>query len=106
MKINELLANITGYFTVEEVKSLEAAEANVLRIEGGGIEMVGHGPQASEEPVLAFTGTKKKLVINKTRGQQLAALFGLNADIPKGATIRLVVRSANSRDQIMIEAVE
>ncbi len=103
--VKDLLDQIPGYFTVEEVKELAGSGSNTFRIVASGVEMVGQGSSAEEKPVLQFADTKKKLVLNKGRGNALASLFGLSSD-PAGESIRLEVEEIKGRNQVVILAAE
>lgn len=97
-----LAAQLPGFFTVAEAGELP--ENNTFTINFAEQAEVGQGPKAEDKPVLGFTETKKRLVLNKGRCQQLAALFGDEELI--GKVIRLTVQSLQSREQIVIVSAE
>ncbi len=97
-----LAQQLPGFFTVAEAHELP--EDNAFTIASAGMQEVGQGAKAEDKPVLKFTSTKKALVLNKSRCNQLTSLFG--ADDLIGKVIRLGVDNLMSREQIVILAVE
>jgi hypothetical protein len=93
---------VPGYFTVDEATALPSDNKFVIVFAGQ--VTVGQGEKAEEKPALGFAATKKKLILNKGRCQQLAALFG-DKDL-EGETIRLSVESISGRPQIVVVAAE
>ena len=100
-KISELLKNIGGYFTVDEVEAY-GPNGLVLTIKDA-IDKVPIGEKGEEKPVLKFEEHAKTLIINKTRGEQLADIFGGDVD-PIGQKVRLVKEDAKigNRRQPMV----
>jgi len=97
-----LASSLPGYFTVDEATSLPADNAYVINFADQ--VTVGQGEKAEEKPALGFVDTKKKLILNKGRCQQLTALFG--DDDLLGKTIRLKVEAIQGRPQIVITGIE
>jgi len=87
--IQELQSKIPGALTVGEVESY--GDAGLIRtiLVAGTTEI---GEDKEEKVTLSFVEDAKVLVINKTRGQQLADLFGAAVD-PSGQKVKLVVRN-------------
>jgi len=80
-----------------------------LTITDAKIESVGQGDKAEDVPVLTFKETRKKLVLNKTRANQLAEVIGETTD-PIGQRLRVGPGQAevNGRvfDMVVIETCE
>lgn len=87
--IQELQRRIPGALTVPEIEAY-GDEGSVRTIKLADVTKVGQDEE--EKPTLSFIGDAKVLVINKTRGQQLADLFGAGVD-PVGQKVKLVVRN-------------
>ena len=87
--IQQMQAKIPGALTVPEVEAY--GEAGIVRtILVAGTTKIGEDQE--EKVTLSFEEDAKVLVINKTRGQQLADLFGVAVD-PAGERVKLVVRN-------------
>jgi hypothetical protein len=97
-----LLEKLPGFFTVDEACDL--APDNAFTIVFADLMEVGQGAQAEDKPVLAFAETKKRLVLNKGRGNQLATLFG--DDDLVGKVIRLTVEKIQGTVQIVVVSPE
>lgn len=95
MNAAELRKFIPGYFTVQQVSD---AGGKLLTIKTSGVEAVGQ--DKDEKPVLSFLETREKLVLNASRCQQLADLFG-EADVA-GKKVRLGVETIKGINQIVI----
>ena len=93
-----LASALPGFFTVADASDLP--EDNQFTISSAGLEEVGQGPKAEEKPVLSFAACPKKLVLNKARCQQLAALFG--KDDLVGKNIRLTTATLAGINQVVI----
>lgn len=96
----DLMGMLPGYFTIEEVKGLPAA--NAFTIKAAGRMTVGRGDKAEEKPVVTFTESQKGLVLNKARAQQLSALFGRDPLV--GKKVHLGVATIDGREQIAVSA--
>lgn len=102
--IQEMQAQIPGALTVAEIEAY--GEAGTIRtIAVAGTTEIGEDKE--EKVTLSFKEDAKVLVINKTRGQQLADLFGAAVD-PSGQKVKLVVRNTpvGSRKMLMINIEE
>ena len=97
-----LAEQLPGYFTVDE--ACELAEDNSFTITSAGIKEVGQGAKAEDKPVLGFAETKKQLVLNKSRCNQLTSLF--SDDDLIGKVICLSVAEIMGRKQIVVTSPE
>lgn len=97
-----LSQKLPGFFTVDEAREL--SPDNAFTITFADLAEVGQGAKMEEKPVLSFTETKKRLVLNKSRCNQLGILFG--ADDLVGKSIRLTVENIQGREQIVVVAPE
>lgn len=86
----QLLAGLSGYMSYDSMKDLDPM---IVTIKSSQVESVGQGDKAEDKPVLAFVETRKKLVLNKTRLQQLAEVVGPTED-PVGHKITVGPGSA------------
>lgn len=104
--IAELQNQIPGAFTIPEIESY-GADGVVYTIKAAQVQQVG-GESPEDKPVLSFKEHAKVLVLNKTRAQQLADLFGAAND-PSGKQVRLVVERCKvgnrNLDMIVIKEV-
>jgi len=98
----QLAGSLPGYFTVDEASTLP--EDNSFVITFAGEVTVGQGEKAEDKPALGFADSRKKLILNKGRCQQLTALFG--DDDLQGKRIRLAVETLQGRPQIVIHGVD
>lgn len=92
---------IPGFFKTGDIKDGGPLELTIrdLVIE----ELRGDGDSKEDKPVLTFQETKKKLVINTTRAQQLGSIFGPNEDLSgKRVLLEYDIIKINSRDMPMI----
>ena len=103
LNVKDLKKGLGGYFTVAEALSLE--EGDTFTIISADMEEVGQGASADDKPVLGFSETKKKLVLNKGRLNQLDGLFGETPSLV-GKVIALGVEKFNNREQIVINGVD
>ena len=104
--IASLKSALPGFFSYEEIK---ASGPVTLTIRAAGIEKVGQGDRQEEKPVLSFAESKKKLVLNKTRCDMLAQIFGGTSDpVGKRITLREGTVKINGRsfDMVVLEAAE
>lgn len=79
-----------------------AGDNTTFNIVFAGTEKVGQGTQAEDKPVLKFRETPKGLVLNKTRANALASLFG--EDDLVGKRIALGVEIINGINQVIVTA--
>lgn len=97
-----LSKKLPGFLTVDE--ACELPEDNSFTIIFADVAPVGQGAQAEDKPVLGFADTKKALVLNKARCNQLTSLFG--DDDLVGQRIRLMVDTLQGIRQIVIISPE
>lgn len=71
--MSQLAAALTGFLSYEEMKD---EEPTVLTIASAENESVGQGSDKDIKPTLSFKEIRKKLILNKTRHQQLRAIVG------------------------------
>ncbi len=102
MKTSEALALMPGYYKVDEVRSLDNVVLTIKELTCRKIKE----EDEDESPLLSFEGTKKLLILNKTRMQQLTDLHGPGD--PAGAKVRLSVDTIaiNNRKFEMIVILE
>ena len=82
--------NIPGEYLKQG--DFEKGEEKVLTISGGQMETVGNGEDADNRPVLSFSDSDSKLVLNKTNIQLIFLAHGAtNTDELKGKKITLYV---------------
>lgn len=95
---------IPGVFRVEDVKSLVRAlpegEKLVYTIAASKIQLV--GMKEEEKPTITFAETKKYVVMNGGRSDQLQAIYG-DKD-PVGKRVALDVDKINGKEQIILLA--
>jgi len=99
---SSLAQQLPGFFTVAEASELPSD--NSFTITFAEVVEVGQGAKAEDKPVIGFSETKKRLVLNKGRCNQLTALFG--ADDLVGKKVRLAVDTIMSREQIVVVSPE
>ena len=87
--IQDLLDKIPGAFTIPEIEAY-GDDGIVYNISDMGTTKLGEDKE--EKVTISFEEVAKVLVINKTRGQQLADLFGAAVDCT-GEKVKLVVRA-------------
>lgn len=78
--------NINDAFPSDYLKAADLKGRDVnLTVSGVAIEKLGDDTR----PVVSFTGTKKKMTLNKTNANRIAAMHGLDTDdwIGKGITV-------------------
>ena len=102
----QLIAGLGGYMSHKAALTIGFLD---LTITDAKIESVGQGDKAEDVPVLTFKETRKKLVLNKTRANQLAEVIGETTD-PIGQRLRVGPGQAevNGRvfDMVVIETCE
>lgn len=102
--IKEMAAKIPGVLTIPEIEAY--GDNGIIRTISK-YDDAKVGENNDEKQVLSFEEDKKTLVINKTRSQQLADLFGAAVD-PAGQKVKLVVRNtpvgSKKMNMINIEA--
>jgi hypothetical protein len=97
-----LASKLPGFFTVDEAREL--SDDNKFVITFADVIEIGQGAKAEEKPVLGFADTRKQLVLNKSRCEQLGVLFGAENLI--GKSIRLKVVNIQGREQIAVVSPE
>ena len=78
--------NINDAFPSDYLKAADLKGRDVnLTVSGVAIEKLGDDTR----PVVSFTGTKKKMTLNKTNANRIAAMHGLDTDdwLGKGITV-------------------
>lgn len=99
----QLKAMIPTAFSIAEIASYGPGGLTVTIKAAEGQEV---GAEREVKPVLKFQETAKYLVINTTRSQQLADLFGAKND-PSGNAVKLTVGRPNKTgEQIIIGAAD
>lgn len=105
--IAQMSQKIPGALTVAEIEAY-GDEGIIRTIAEYKFDKVG-GEDSDKKAILTFEEDAKTLVVNKTRNQQLADLFGAAND-PAGNKVRLVVRRVKvgnkPMDIICIESPE
>lgn len=97
--IAEMQSKIPGALTVSEVEAY--GDAGIIRTIAALSEQKVGGEDGDLKPCLSFTEDAKLLVVNKTRAQQLADLFGAATD-PTGEKVKLVARSVKVGNRPMV----
>lgn len=101
MKISQLAAYQSDWLTGGDLLELGPVTVTIERVT---LEEL----YRSEEKmvVLSFAGKRKRLVLNKTRAQQMVQIGGDDTDGWVGLVVRLVPAKQNSKNTIHIMAAQ
>jgi len=99
-KASEILGDLGGYFNNDEMALLCDEDKANFTITRYKLETLGR--DKDEKPVIYFSESKKGLILNKGRAQQLAAITG-KSDV-EGYKIRCTVEKLDGIKQIVIHA--
>ena len=94
MKVSDAKALQPGFFTIDEVRTVGGLNLTIKELKR---EVVAGMQGEREESVLYFLDSPKKIVLNKTRNDQLEDLHG--PDEPAGKKVRLEVDAVKVRNR-------